>query len=154
ANAAHVPRTYTIEPDKTLSGVWNIAGPGAADYDLSVYGPNGFFRAFKGTISPSAGFLDVQTAYDAKTDRLTLTISNLDAHPADVGVYDNYTRKTSRQVIDAVASVSKRFSLDRFGGWYDFAITVAHDAAFAYQLAGHLETGNDSISDPAMGGLL
>jgi hypothetical protein len=37
---------------------------------------------------------------------------------------------------------------------YDFVITVASDQGFSYELAGHLETGKDSISDPAMGGLL
>ena len=39
-------------------------------------------------------------------------------------------------------------------GWYDLTITVDADPQFAYQLAGHLENGDDSISDPLMGGLV
>jgi phospholipase C len=52
------------------------------------------------------------------------------------------------------ASASSRFSRARFDGWYDFVITVAGDTGFEYEVAGHLETGEDSVSDPAMGGLV
>ena len=44
------------------------------------------------------------------------------------------------------------YSLNRFSSWYDFVITVASDSSIEYHLAGHLETGTDSISDPALGG--
>jgi hypothetical protein len=33
-------------------------------------------------------------------------------------------------------------------------ITVENDPHFDHRLAGHLENGEDSISDPAMGGLV
>ena len=33
-------------------------------------------------------------------------------------------------------------------------ITVEEDDRFRYQAAGHLENGDDSISDPLMGGLV
>ena len=49
---------------------------------------------------------------------------------------------------------ARHWSLARFGGWYDFATTVPHDPGLEIDLAGHLETGKDSISDPAMGGLI
>jgi hypothetical protein len=38
--------------------------------------------------------------------------------------------------------------------WYDLAVTVEEDAQFRYHFAGHLENGEDSISDPIMGGLV
>ena len=44
--------------------------------------------------------------------------------------------------------------LDEFFGWYDLIVTVAGDAAFKYRLAGHVETGRDSFSDPALRGLV
>jgi predicted nucleic acid-binding protein len=37
---------------------------------------------------------------------------------------------------------------------YDLVVTVANDPGFEYQIAGHVENGEDSISDPAMGGLI
>ena len=39
-------RNYTVEAGKTLSGSWTVSG----SYDLSVYGPNGFMRYFKGSV--------------------------------------------------------------------------------------------------------
>ncbi|MBV8628018.1 MAG: DUF756 domain-containing protein, partial [Paraburkholderia sp.] len=36
-------------------------------------------------------------------------------------------------------------------GWYDLQVTVNTDASFARRLAGHVETGRSSMSDPALG---
>jgi len=36
-------------------------------------------------------------------------------------------------------------------GWYDLTLTVGADPTFRQQLAGHVETGRDSASDPALG---
>jgi len=44
--------------------------------------------------------------------------------------------------------------LQEFQGWYDLVITVEQDPTFEYRFAGHIETGRESISDPAMGGLV
>ena len=52
ADPAHAPRTYTIRPGTPLSDVWNVAGIGATDYDLSVYAANGFVRRFQGSVAP------------------------------------------------------------------------------------------------------
>ncbi len=153
-NSAHDPRTYTVEPNIQVSGAWSVAGVGATDYDLSVYGPNGFLRVFKGSISPAATSLGVQTIYDDRTNRITLTISNLGSHSITFDVLDKYTGQIISEVLDRGASVSRRWSLAPFDGWYDFMITVAYESGFTYEAAGHLETGKDSISDPAMGGLL
>ena len=153
-NPAHAPRTYTVGPDAQLFGVWSVAGIGAASYDLSVYGPNGFLRAFKGSVLPAASRLSVDTTYDPHTNHLTLVIANEGAHGAMIDILDRYTEKTRSEYVDAGHSVSRRWELERFGGWYDFVITVEHDSVFACQVAGHLETGDDSISDPAMGGLV
>jgi phospholipase C len=53
--AADLVRTYTVEPGKQLADTWNVA----SSYDLSVYGPNGFVRYFKGSIGSGAAALDV-----------------------------------------------------------------------------------------------
>src|SRR6476620_269395 len=44
-----------------------------------------------------------------------------------------------------------RFSLDRQSGWYDLTITVEGDAGFKQQVADHVETGDDSVTDPLLG---
>lgn len=36
-------------------------------------------------------------------------------------------------------------------GWYDLTVTTDTDAGFRWQLAGHVENGRSTTSDPAMG---
>jgi phospholipase C len=152
-NAAHPPRTYTVQPGMRLSGAWSIAGIGASEYHLSVYGPNGFFREFKGSVAASATKIDVQTDYDEKGGRVTLKMSNRGSRTT-IDIRDKYTDRNVSEVLESGATISRRWTLTRFGGWYDFIITAEYDELFTCQVAGHLETGDDSISDPAMGGLL
>jgi phospholipase C len=79
-----------------------------------------------------------------------LTISNRGADPAAVRVVDRYDRQTTKFVLEAGETDSKHWSLQRTRGWYDLTITIGGDARFEY----HLEDGEDSISDPIMGGLV
>jgi phospholipase C len=46
------------------------------------------------------------------------------------------------------------WSCSKLFGWYDVVVTVIEDPSFSYRLAGHVETGRDSFSDPAMGGII
>ena len=88
---AHIPRTYTVEPNKSLSDTWNLGAIGVADCDLSVYGPNGFFRAFKGSVSAlRTAQLDLQTDYDEILGDITLVITNLSTQSAKVSILDKY----------------------------------------------------------------
>jgi phospholipase C len=149
-NAADPVRYYTVEPRKQLSGSWNVA----SSYDLSVFGPNGFARYFKGSIGSGAAALDVVSKYD-RDDRgsIELEITNVAANRAEVSVQDAYTGNSSQRFLQPQGKLEGEFSLHQFFGWYDLIITVAGDATFKYRLAGHVETGEDSISDPALGGI-
>jgi phospholipase C len=123
-----------------------------ADCDLSVYGPNGFFRGFRGSVSHLRNAqLDVRVHYNDDDNGIELRIANLSADTANVTILDQYTGKKVKFGINAGRSESRYFSLDRFSGWYDFLIIVASDASIEYHFAGHLETGKDSISDPLLG---
>jgi phospholipase C len=151
-NAADPVRTYTVEPGKRLADSWSTG----RSYSLSVYGPNGFARYFKGSIGSGAAALDVVSSYDTD-DRVSIkwTITNLAAHSAAVTVHDAYR---DRDGFERRLEPSERFegemSLEDFHGWYDLIITVDGDPTFRYRLAGHVETGEDSFSDPALGGLV
>jgi phospholipase C len=45
-----------------------------------------------------------------------------------------------------------RFSVKSSFGWYDIVVEAGADPDFLRRLAGHLEDGKDSASDPAIGG--
>jgi phospholipase C len=149
---AHAPRTYTVEPNKSLFDTWNLAMIGLPNCDLSVYGPNGFFRSFKGSVAAlRRAQLNVRVDYDEKAGDITLVIRNRAAQSVKVSILDKYKGKTVDLSIGAGATVSDYRNLSRESGWYDVVITTDADASIAYHLAGHVENGKDSISDPAIG---
>ena len=150
-NPADVVRTYTVEPGKQLSDTWNVA----SSYDLSVYGPNGFLRSFKGSIGSGAAVLDVVPTYGTQgRGAIALAITNVTDAPAEISLLDAYTGKTIMRSLGPQQTFEEGLPLDEFGGWYDLSVTVSGDASVKYQLAGHVETGKESISDPALGGLV
>src|SRR6185436_5564360 len=97
---AHSPRTYTVEPNKSLSDAWSLGAIGVADCDLSVYGPNGFFRAFKGSVAAlRQNQLDIRADYNERLADITLLITNPSTQSVTVFVLDNYKHQTTTLVI-------------------------------------------------------
>jgi phospholipase C len=145
--AADVPRSFTVEAQKHLSDTW----PAPSAYDLSVYGPNGFFRSFKGATRSHDANVHVRVEYDERHHQITLNLTNRSIDRARVRVTNQYTSLDSRLSLSPGETEAKTWSLERTGGWYDLLVQVEGDARFAYRLAGHLENGDDTISDPGMG---
>jgi phospholipase C len=69
-------------------------------------------------------------------------------------VLDAYTGDRVTRSLRPGGHVEFDPSSERVGGWYDLIVTVAENKSFEYRLTGHIETRRDSISDPAMGGLV
>jgi len=150
-NPTEAVRTYTVEPNKNLSDTWHVV----SSYDLSVYGPNGFLRSFKGSIGSHAAVLDVSSRYwRSGRGAIAVAITNLTHVQAEVSVLDAYTGRSVTAVLHPGQTFEDERPIDEFGGWYDRIVKVAADSSFAYELAGHVETGDDGISDPALGGLV
>jgi phospholipase C len=57
----------------------------------------------------------------------------------------HYTKDTTAHTIKAGDTV------EQFYGWYDFVIEVGSDTSFQRRISGHIETGEDSMTDPAIG---
>ena len=151
ALGAHPQRSYTVEPGRQLSDHWAIAAGGS--YDLSVSGPNGFLRAFKGSLGGYArADLAITCQYDVADSGVVLKIANRGSFTSSVTVTNSYTRQTISHVLAAGKSTSFAMPLAELFGWYDLFVTVSQDPGFIWQLSGHVENGRDSISDPAMGG--
>jgi phospholipase C len=69
------------------------------------------------------------------------------------GRSSRYQSQSTRLSLRPGATESRQWSLGRTHGWYDLVVAV-RGGTFQYHYAGHLENGEDSISDPALGGLL
>jgi phospholipase C len=68
----------------------------------------------------------------------------------ELQVLNVYTSATVVKALNAGAKFQQFFSLQNYHGWYDLVLTVESDRTFRQQLAGHLETGKDSFTDPAI----
>jgi len=146
------PWTYTVGRGAEVSDTWPVSAGGQTTYDLSVYGANGFLRAFKGSVSgKDKANLDVRSFYDVLRNGIILTVQNLGTASSEVQVTSAYTGQTFKQTLAPGQGLEKEWLLEQSFGWYDLTIEVASDSSFKYQLAGHVETGKDSVTDPAIG---
>ncbi|MDB6010725.1 MAG: plcN, partial [Gammaproteobacteria bacterium] len=83
------------------------------------------------------------------------TITNVGTHNATVNVLDAYSgNRVTRLLQPHEKMIEAGWPLHEYFGWYDLVVTVAQDATYECRLAGHVETGRDSFSDPALGGLV
>jgi phospholipase C len=134
------PFTYTVGAGDALETT--LPHPGT--YDLSVHGPNGFYRHYAGS---AATTLAVATQAAHAPGLLTLTLSSSD--PVTVELIDAYGAERSFAV-----SGSQPLTIatgDR-GGWYDITLSSPDDPSFACGLAGRLESNGQLTSDPQLGG--
>jgi phospholipase C len=139
---AGAPYSYTIGAGHRIAVA--LANPGT--YDLSLHGPNGFFRHFAG--SP-ATTLRVEERDDHDLGKLTLRISHGNhRRPVVVDVADAYGANRHIE-LDGTSEIT--IDTHQSGGWYDIALTTPSDARFTYQLAGRLESRARLTSDPQLG---
>jgi phospholipase C len=147
------PWTYTVGGGAHLFDTWGIRARGLSAYDLSVYGPNGFLHQLKGSIQGrDKANLAVRSSYDTHGDPgITLDIHNRGAEGGKVRIFDAYTKQTIAHFVAPGRTLVWHWSLETSFGWYDLTIEVESDSSFRQRLAGHVETGKDSMSDPALG---
>jgi len=145
------PFTYTVGPLARVTETWAVRARELDDYDLAVYGPNGFFRALAGSVNGTGrANLAVKTSYHDDPG-ITLDIHNRGAARAELSITDLYTRQVVTHTLEPGRLFTWHWSLERSFGWYDLTIRVGSDATFLHRVAGHVETGRDSASDPALG---
>ena len=92
--------------------------------------------------------------YDARSKTIALTITNLAAQVTTVRARNRYTSRGTEFVLGPGEQTSHAWLLKSSSGWYDLTLTVEESAHLVRRVAGHLEDGDDSISDPLMGGLV
>jgi len=69
------------------------------------------------------------------------------------GVYASSSDSSRKIRLKPQSKESVVLDLADYSGWYDFTIQ-AGDETYSRQYAGHVETGEESISDPYMAGIL
>jgi phospholipase C len=137
------PWTYTVGAGERLSGQWSV--PGA--YDFTVHGPNGFVRRFAGN---GAG-AEVSARPAGDSGNLNVVLTNTGQAPvrATVTTADGYgrDRPAAYQLRPGARAVHTVRTGDT-AGWYDLSVTAG---PVVRRLAGHVETGRITLSDPGLG---
>ncbi|MFC7891484.1 phosphocholine-specific phospholipase C [Streptomyces sp. NPDC057381] len=144
-NRTDGPWTYTTEAGKSIADTWNSAYSDGS-YDLTVHGPNGFLRAFRGPNKVTG--CEVTARHTG--DDLRLTLTNAGSGTARLRVTDGYGGRTRTVTVRPGATVHHTVDLARSRRWYDVTVTSESDPAFLRRLAGHVENGRPGVSDPAI----
>ena len=139
------PWFYTVAANSQLADV--IALP-PGDFDVTVHGPNGYHRRYKGPgVDPAAPTSGLK--YDAET--LTVSIANPGAKSATVIVANAYSGKPQSKVLPPKGTAEIAIPLQATAHWYDISIAWKENPAYVRRFAGHVETGESSLTDPAIG---
>ncbi|MFZ3561763.1 phosphocholine-specific phospholipase C [Streptomyces sp. BH055] len=141
------PWTYTTEAGKSVSDSWNTEYS-KGTYDLTVHGPNGFLRAFRGpgaTKSP-----EVTARHAADSGNLALTMTNPTDAAVHLGVSNAYGEGSETFTVKPGATVRHTVDLRASKRWYDVSVVSDADKTFLRRFAGHVENGQAGVSDPAI----
>jgi phospholipase C len=139
------PWFYTVEAGKRLDDRL----PLGAAYDFEVHGPNGFLREFRDTAPYT--FISADCRYDDATGELVFVVRNHGAEARKLVMQGlGYDAQEPRIYQLAPGStIGNRWAIASSGHWYDIEL---RSGSLVRRWAGHIETGRDSHSDPALGG--
>ncbi|WP_434026228.1 phosphocholine-specific phospholipase C [[Pseudomonas] boreopolis] len=146
------PWYYTVLPGSELEDVPHGL-PERGAYALAVHGPNGFLRELAGDrdlesrngVAPWLEARNEQGTLVLRLGNRGKTACTLRVRALDYG--DPAPHELS---LAAGAQDELRYDLAASDHWYDLLVELG-DGAFRRRLAGHLETGRPSRSDPALG---
>jgi phospholipase C len=157
ATDMHV-RNYAVAAGDRLEDSWRIADFTSGRYHLAVYGPNGFFREFRGDKGDPLAMIELEPCRTPEARRpfdgdIELRLFN--GHPQHslaVEIRDcSYGARVIVRTLAPGEAAMCRVDSRRSFGWYDLEVRVAGYEHFAKRYAGRVETGVPSYTDPAMG---
>ncbi|MFC9956581.1 phosphocholine-specific phospholipase C [Streptomyces nigra] len=143
-NRADGPWMYTTEAGKAIADTWNSAYSNGS-YDLTVHGPAGFFRAFRGTNTVAGPEVTARH----RGDDIELRFTNAGRSSVRLRIADGYGGRPATVTVRPGVTVRRVFGLAASRRWYDLTVTADGDRAFLRRFAGHVENGRPGVSDPA-----
>lgn len=148
--------SFAIDADSELDYVWPLDNFQEGKYHLDAYGPNGFYRGFKGEkTEPLVELMVNYNIRDNKKPLLELEIKNMDPTlKLEFELQDQaYGKEKQHFQIEPLKSGSLSLDTSKSYGWYDYALKLPAFPDFERRFAGRIETGLPSKTDPQMGNL-
>ena len=150
------PWKYAVDAGAKISDDWNALAQWQGAYDLEVFGANGFYRRFAGNVRDAMGSgkpnPEISLRYDRAAGNIGVVISNHGDQPSTVIISDRlYKNEPDRRHVVAPGQTIEDYRLLQASSqWYEITAEVEGQTGYLRQFAGHLETGRESITDPAM----
>ncbi|WP_097132588.1 phosphocholine-specific phospholipase C [Pedobacter xixiisoli] len=148
-----------VKANDRLQDNWEIKAFTEGKYDLTVHGPNGFYRRFSGSKADPDLLVNClfeqQGVLKKNSGNLQLLLENKGDQPLVVNIEDD-VYKVNHKTIKLTAGTKKIITLNlkKYHHWYNFLLTVNGFETYRKHYAGHVETDKESITDPYMGGVL
>ncbi|WP_328301430.1 phospholipase C, phosphocholine-specific [Streptomyces sp. NBC_00435] len=147
-NRTDGPWPYTVEAGKTLSDTWSTSSSTGNQINLTVWGPNGFLRTWKGPAKKAGP--EVTARHDGATGNLVLSLTNSGTAAVNLTVTNAYGGAAQVLRVAAGGTLAHTVSLAGTARWYDVKVVSDADTTFLRRFAGHVETGATGVSDPAI----
>jgi phospholipase C len=153
--------SYAVSPGDQLSDQIKVLDFASGQYHLCINGPNGFFRRFKGTQTDP--LVKVHCVYELKgllvkkpTGNIEILIENNGDQPIEIDLTNNIYKNLGpvKLAVAPGRKVKNTINLQKNSGWYDISVAIKGNDYYERQYAGHAENGEDSITDPYMGGVV
>jgi phospholipase C len=144
-----IPRRYTVEAGRALTDDWSVRSD-KGQYDLWVYGPNGYVREFRGLLNRESGFApEVELEYDVANHAIRLIATHNGQDEVTLVVRSNAYRTDGPWPlrIGRGRRVVRDWDLIASHHWYDFTV-IGNQCE--QRFAGRMENGEPGFSDPAI----
>lgn len=149
---------YTVSAGDTLQDEWPLKNFADEQYHLKVYGPNGFFREFKGDQKNPKVSILCRYEQDKKnplrlSGNIIATITNLGKIVQEMEIKDESYKTGVRLLkVGPNSKASVVIDLSKSYNWYDFSIRAKQSGLnFMERFAGRVETAAITKTDPLMG---
>lgn len=148
---------FAVKAGDTLKEEWPLSSFSGANYHLRLYGPNGFYREFAGSSEDPA--VEIRSVHSRSgrggnnmSKELVLKLRNRDKNKNyEAEVRDEaYGGRTVTKTVALGEEIEILLDQRESHGWYDLSVRIKGNSSFLRKLAGRIETGEESYSDPQM----
>lgn len=141
--------SFAVSAGSTLEYHWPANHFKDGNYELRIDGPNGFMRELIGR--GNSGSIEMSCAYQSTNDALTgnVLLKIKSSQDIECDIQDNaYGGSPQLAVLKAGDTKEMIVDCSKSSGWYDFTV-ASKDGSTHWTFAGRVETGRESVTDPA-----
>lgn len=152
---AGLSRDYAVAAGHAVTDQWRLEDFENGGLHLQVHGPNGFFREFRyraGEPVAEIRLEEEKTLDGSVTGKPVVVLTNRTQQALTAVIEDaSYGAAPETVELKPGGGTVRFIPKNAPGGWHDLRVLLQEAPGFQQRLAGRIETGKPSISDPAIG---